>query len=795
MPDATTAMPRIRRFGTWSLKTKFALCSGALMGVFSIVFTTWTLRHVEADVHSSVVGAQLALVRSTAADIDAKVDLRQDAMSTIAALLAKAAPAPGAPMDEFFLPRPVMKKMFDVVIVADAEGRINYQFPAAAAQNTVGQQLGDQEFFKRVKSGTPMVISSPFRSAAGDSPYIAFAAPLRAADGSVKGALVGLLNLSHGNFIGDLGKERIGKDGYFLLVERTDNPKLVLHRQPELIGTPAPGGRQHPVIVGALQGREGTDEGTSSHGVEALRTFKPLRSVPWVLVAVYPAAEAFVGLQARRQEVLGVGAGLFLLASAAAWLLTSWLLQPLARLQTMIGRHTSDPGLRIEPESFGSTELADLVRAYNAQTLARREFEDRLHASEKRVREIADNMPASIAYVDKDERYTFANARVFAQYGGGDGQIIGRTMRQLRGDAGYSVVAPYVAMALRGQTVNFETREFVDGHSHHAQSHFIPDRDETGQVRGVYNMTFDITALKEAQGRQALVEQRLRAITDHLPALISHIDRNERYDFLNDTFRVWLGIDPAASIGRRMADVIGSDVYALLRERIARCLAGEASCFERDVETLVGHKTLRIEYLPDFDADGSVAGFYTLSFDVTELKDVQLRLSKLVRSDSLTGLHNRLLFDETLPLAIARSRRSGLGVALMFLDVDRFKQINDGFGHDVGDEVLKEFAWRLSQCVRSTDSVARLGGDEFVVILEGLQAEPGAERVAENVIDSIRKPFVIGERHLTVTTSIGIAFRPSDEASETAQMFLKRADAALYVAKKNGRNRYHLSGS
>jgi diguanylate cyclase (GGDEF)-like protein/PAS domain S-box-containing protein len=784
-------MPALRPLRTWSLKTKFALSSGVLMAVFSIAFTSWTLRNVESDVHASVVDAQLALVRSTAADIDAKVELRRDAMLTIAPLLAKAAPAPGAATEDFFLPRPVLKKMFDVVVVADAQGQVIYDYPAGAAAAAVGASIGESRWFHQARQGLPMVISSPFKSADG-TPYVAFAAPLHAPGGTVTGALVGLLNLSHGNFIGDLGKTQIGKEGFFILVERTEHPRLVLHRRPELIGTPAPGGMNHPIIVGAAQGREGVLEGMSSSGVEALRTYSPLRAVPWVLVAMYPAREAFAGLQARRQEVLAVGAALFVLASAAAWLLTRWLLRPLAQLQTLIGRHALDPGMRIEAESFGSVELAELVMAYNAQALARQQFEQRLHDSEKRVRKIADNMPASIAYIDRQERYTFANARVFAQHEECDGKIIGRTLRQLRGESAYAEIAPYVAMALRGESVNFEIQQVAPGHILHSQLHFIPDVDESGQVRGFYKMNFDITALKEAQGRQARVEQRLRAITDHLPALIAHVDRDERYDFLNATFGTWLGIDPALSIGRPMVEVIGSEVYATRRERVARCLLGQASSFESDVQTRVGRKTLRIEYLPDIEPDGSVAGFYTFSSDVTELKDVQLRLNKLVRSDSLTGLHNRRQFEESLPLALARSRRAGSGLALMFLDVDHFKQINEGFGHDVGDEILKEFARRLSRSVRTTDMVARMGGDEFVVILENLAAAPDAERVGKNIVSETGRLFRVGEAVFNLTTSIGIAFKFGHDVSDDATAFLKEADTALYMAKSAGRNRCHL---
>jgi diguanylate cyclase (GGDEF)-like protein/PAS domain S-box-containing protein len=785
-------MPRLPPPGSWSLKTKFALCSGALMFAFSVAFTTWTLHTVETDVHDSVVDAQRALVRSTADDIDAKVELRRDAMLTIAPLLAQAAPRPGVAMDTFFEPRPVLKKLFDAVLVVDADGRVVHALPARSAETSVGPGVADRAFFAQLRAGAPLVISSPFAAPDNSATYIAFAAPLRAPDGTMTGALIGLLNPVHGNFLGDLGKVRIGHEGFFILVERSENPRFVLHRQLDLINTLAPGGKDHPIMAGALQGREGYVEGPSTLGIESLRSFKPLHSVPWVLVAVYPTTEAFSGLRTRQREVLLVGSALFVLASAAAWLLSGWLLRPLSRLRRLMDHHAMDPGLAIAPKSFGSAELAALVQAYNAQAATRRLFEERLQASEQRVREVSDNVPASIAYIDRHERYTFANARMRSQFGAAGASLLGRDLRSVRGEAGYASIAPYVAAALLGEAVNFETSEMVDGERRFSESHYIPDRDESGQVRGFYKMTFDITALKLAQHRQASVEQRLRAITDHLPALIAHVDRDERYDFLNATFKTWLGIDPAAAVGRPMAEVIGRELYASRQARVARCLAGEASSFEMEAQTLVGRKVLRIDYLPDLASDGTVAGFYTFSSDITELTDVQQSLHRLVRSDSLTGLHNRVQFDETLPLALARCEPGGHGLALMFLDIDLFKQINDSQGHAVGDQILIEFALRLRRAVRSTDTVARLGGDEFVVILEGVDSAAAPQRVARSILAEIARPFALGQRQLTVTTSVGIALYGQAQDGESPSALLARADAALYQAKAAGRNTFQV---
>jgi signal transduction histidine kinase/DNA-binding response OmpR family regulator/HPt (histidine-containing phosphotransfer) domain-containing protein len=382
--------------GAWSLKSRIALGSGALMCAFSVAFTSWTLRAVETDVRASVVDAQRALVRSTADDIDAKIELRRDALLTIAALLAHAPPAPGAEMDAFFKPRPVLKKMFDAVVVLDAQGRVMQDMPSNAAEQWLGHDVGERGFFRQIQAGAPFVISSPAKAGKGEA-YVVFGAPLRSAQGRLTGALLGVLSPAHGNFLGDLGGVRIGKDGFFMLQDRRSDPLYVLHREPALIANPVPEALRHPVADGAPQGAEGSIEVKDAQGAESLHSFRPLHSVPWVLVAVYPSAEAFAGLRHRQREVLTVGIALFLLAALAAWLMTGWLLRPLALLRAQMNRHAAEPGLPMEPERYGSVELAALVQAYNVQAASRREFEDRLKASERRIAAHRDELEQQVA--------------------------------------------------------------------------------------------------------------------------------------------------------------------------------------------------------------------------------------------------------------------------------------------------------------------------------------------------------------------------------------------------------------
>jgi diguanylate cyclase (GGDEF)-like protein len=183
-----------------------------------------------------------------------------------------------------------------------------------------------------------------------------------------------------------------------------------------------------------------------------------------------------------------------------------------------------------------------------------------------------------------------------------------------------------------------------------------------------------------------------------------------------------------------------------------------------------------------------LSGFLGIGSDITQRKQAEARLLYLARFDSLTGLANRGYFLEKLGEAIARSERDGHLLAVMFLDLDRFKQINDTFGHHGGDLVLMEFANRLSHAVRATDTVARLAGDEFVIILDLLHDPDDATAVAEKIASSMQRPFhIFGAEH-PVSACMGIVLRRRGETDP--EDLLRRADAALYRMKSSGRGNY-----
>ncbi len=191
------------------------------------------------------------------------------------------------------------------------------------------------------------------------------------------------------------------------------------------------------------------------------------------------------------------------------------------------------------------------------------------------------------------------------------------------------------------------------------------------------------------------------------------------------------------------------------------------------------------------DGDRLLAMFVV--HDVTHLKVIENHLRTLAEMDSLTGLMNRSRFYEQLRQAIDRKAHNTPTLGVLFLDVDNFKSINDELGHHAGDDALRETARRLQASVRKTDSVARFAGDEFVILLEGLEDSADATRVAADILEIMKAPFLLGTVERVVSISIGIAIRHSTQ--EEAESLLQRADQALYSAKSAGRGRYCLSES
>jgi diguanylate cyclase (GGDEF)-like protein/PAS domain S-box-containing protein len=314
---------------------------------------------------------------------------------------------------------------------------------------------------------------------------------------------------------------------------------------------------------------------------------------------------------------------------------------------------------------------------------------------------------------------------------------------------------------------------------------------------------------KRKQAEEALRENRSRLadIVAFLPDATLAIDKEKRVIIWNKAIEEMTGVPVAEMIGKgdyaytipfygearpQLMDLVFMDHKEIAARYPNITREGDSLTAEVFCNALYNNKGAWVfaKASPLHDQSGNIIGAIESIRDITDRKQADEKIRQMAYHDSLTGLPNRTLFFDRLGIALAQSQRNQKGVAITMLDLDNFKDVNDTLGHDVGDLLLKAAAERLSAALRKGDTVARFGGDEFVLILPDLKGIEDVIQVAQKIVDSFRKPFLIDTHQLIVTTSIGIAVYPRDGTEE--DILLKNADKAMYQAKQTGRDRYQL---
>jgi len=290
--------------------------------------------------------------------------------------------------------------------------------------------------------------------------------------------------------------------------------------------------------------------------------------------------------------------------------------------------------------------------------------------------------------------------------------------------------------------------------------------------------------------RQLEGDMRIESLFRHSQdAVFSYTLEGELLDANHAAFRL-TGYDWAGLCRIKLKDLISSEYLHTASVNFRSTVAGES----RNFDIALHHRSgKRIEVNNTFVpvvVEGQVVGVYSIVRDITERKQAEWQMNHMAHHDELTGLPNRRLFEQQLVKAIAEHRQDGQSAAVLFLDIDRFKLVNDSQGHDVGDLLLRSVADRLREAVKQTGIVARLGGDEFSVLLTGGVSRENAQAIAAQVNREIDIPFSLRGKDLHITASIGIALYPED--GDSLITLMKNADTAMYAAKENGKNTFHF---
>jgi diguanylate cyclase (GGDEF)-like protein/PAS domain S-box-containing protein len=379
---------------------------------------------------------------------------------------------------------------------------------------------------------------------------------------------------------------------------------------------------------------------------------------------------------------------------------------------------------------------------------------------------------------------------------------LGYSREELLGLSPSDIDGPVAAEAIRAVAGQFEST----GHALYERVHVARDGREIpveinahlfelGGRPVALSIARDITERKLAEAALRESEAKLREITSELGDGIYVLDRDGKLTFMNKAAEKMLGWYENELLGKNAHETFHfqtpDGTHVPMRDcPVYRSIrSGETyrileDWFTRKDGTLFPVSFVATPLHRGGETIGSVAAFQ----DVTERKEAEDLIRHMAHHDMLTGLPNRTLLADRIEQALAHAKRGRQQVAVLFLDLDGFKRVNDTLGHDTGDVLLKGVAARLAGCVRESDTVARMGGDEFVLLLSGIQAPADAETVARKVIDAVNVPMRIGGQDTHVGVSVGIALYPAD--GEDTRTLMKLADAAMYRAKDAGRNAY-----
>ena len=451
--------------------------------------------------------------------------------------------------------------------------------------------------------------------------------------------------------------------------------------------------------------------------------------------------------------------------------------------------------IRVVPDMSGEREIAGAFVLMN-DIHGLKQAQEALRASEAELRLIMDNVPARVAYIDRDYRFRFLNRHNEEWLSESRKELTGRRISEVVGEARGRQLQPLLSRVLAGETISTEQMLVQpNGEQRWESVHFAPNRDAEGNVVGIYAVHTDIHDQKRNEEALRRANWMLSSHINNTPLAVLEWDRD---------FRLVRWSPQAEHIfGWRAEEVLGMPLTGSqltheadreqVTELVDKLMAGtepRATGLNRNYRK--DGETIWCEWYHSclLDEQGGIVSILSFVQDASSRIQAEERLQYLATRDALTGLPNRVLLQERLTQAIAQARRSGRRVGVVFIDLDRFKNVNDTLGHRIGDELLKRVTAALSSALREADLLARLGGDEFMVIVEDFDDPDVLNRIAQKLQDAVSQPFKIEEHDIYVTSSIGISLYPDD--GDAPEELLKHADVAMYRSKELGRNTYQF---
>jgi len=426
-------------------------------------------------------------------------------------------------------------------------------------------------------------------------------------------------------------------------------------------------------------------------------------------------------------------------------------------------------------------------------------LEEALKKSEENYRTLLEETQSSYFELDLNGTITFANDAACRNMGYPKEEAIGLHYKTYTPPEDIkSIREAFNTIYRTGEPINDVLTRVIrkDGSMCFMETSSTLLRNDKGEPVGFKSVSRDVTERKKLEEALIRSEERFRTILEQIEDIYIEIDLEGRYTFINDTFCRNMMYTREEAIGMEAKNIIHpEDREKMYQAYLEVYNTGKSNkgidfrVFRKDGAMGYSENTIS----PIRDERGRIVGFRSVGRDVTERMRMQQKLSEMATHDFLTGLPNRVLFNDRFEVGIAQAQRHNSILAVMSLDLDKFKNVNDTLGHNVGDLLLKAVGKRLTSIVRSSDTVARVGGDEFLLLLQEINHTEDIIRIADKILVAFSEPFIMEDHSLNISTSIGIAVYPEDGAN--LETLMKNSDTAMYNAKKAGRSCYRMYGN
>ncbi len=488
-------------------------------------------------------------------------------------------------------------------------------------------------------------------------------------------------------------------------------------------------------------------------------------------------------------------------------------------LKGLTGRHTTPGGWSVDLRIISSTpEIpSDIASTYASESEAIREMW-------KRYEFIVNTSRDSMNLIDRNYIYRAVNDAFLSALDKTREETLGRSVADIWGKETFeSAIKPCFDQCFKGNIVQVDFSIDVPKHGlSYFNATYYPYYNASKEITHAVVVSHDITIRKQtAKWLRCIIEGTSKVTGENFfRELVRHVaaatgvkvafaaELLSEEDLRARSLAIWEASDLSQGFTWNLRDTPGADIMngntMFFTEGLRKKFPNDPWLKETGAKSYLG--------IPFQDSSGNITGYIGIMDDKPmrgkeeleqvlrifaeragaelEREHIEKQLKLMAHHDSLTGLANRFLFFDRLTQARAQARRRGENFAVLFIDLDNFKDINDMFGHETGDSLLKEVAIRLRGCVREVDTIARIGGDEFTIILTNTQTPAGISVIGKKILTALARPFSLSDGKQYISASIGISIYPTD--SENSDMLVRQADEAMYKAKHDGKNTYRF---